>query len=338
MYETAKKFEKVASTLLMHLGFHISTNPAQVDFYAIKENLTWAVEIKHYKTQRAQLTLLKTAARQIRLEMDNNPTLKGLLIASCILTDNQKEHLRKEYGISVFDRQLLLSMASDSPEITEDLHALFEIDPNDLSVSIEKFYNLDKELAPPVAPELEESLPLDTTGTELCKSLRAIEAGRPGWSDYEKKCIEILQYLFKDHLAGWKDQRKTDDELNRFDLVCRIKPVTDFWKFIIHNLESRYMIFEFKNYEHPIKQGQVLTTEKYLLEKGLRKVAIMLTRKGAHESATKMAQGAMRETGKLIIILDDDQICEMLHMKEKGSDPTDFLFDVTDDFLLSLPR
>lgn len=51
-----------------------------------------------------------------------------------------------------------------------------------------------------------------------------------------------------------------------------------------------------------------------------------------------MTQGAMRESGKLMLVLNDDKVCQMLHMKERGEDPTDLLFDVADDFLLSLPR
>jgi len=51
-----------------------------------------------------------------------------------------------------------------------------------------------------------------------------------------------------------------------------------------------------------------------------------------------MIQGAMREHGKLMLVIDDDQVCKMLHMKDKGDDPTDLLFDVADEFLLSLPR
>ena len=82
----------------------------------------------------------------------------------------------------------------------------------------------------------------------------------------------------------------------------------------------------------------MLTTEKYLLERGLRKVAIMFTRLGADRNAISMMQGAMREHGKLILALDDEAVCKMLHMKEQGEDPTDFLFELTDDFLLSLPR
>ena len=51
-----------------------------------------------------------------------------------------------------------------------------------------------------------------------------------------------------------------------------------------------------------------------------------------------MTQGAMREQGKLILIVNDEKVCEMLHMKERGEDPTDCLFEIADNFLLTLPR
>jgi hypothetical protein len=59
---------------------------------------------------------------------------------------------------------------------------------------------------------------------------------------------------------------------------------------------------------------------------------------GADDDAIKMAQGAMREHGKLMIVIDDQKVCEMLHMKDRGDDPTDSLFAAADDFLLRLPR
>lgn len=74
------------------------------------------------------------------------------------------------------------------------------------------------------------------------------------------------------------------------------------------------------------------------LERALRRVAIVFTRKGPDDHAVAMTQGAMREFGKLMLIIDDDTLCKMLHMKEKGDNPSDFLFELADDFLLSLPR
>ena len=103
-------------------------------------------------------------------------------------------------------------------------------------------------------------------------------------------------------------------------------------------MESRYVVFEFKNYFSYVKQGQVLTTEKYLWKKALRSVAFLISRKGPDKNAFLMTQGAMREHGKLIVNLTDEDLCKMLEMKDSGDDPSDYLFDLADDFLLRLPR
>ena len=70
------------------------------------------------------------------------------------------------------------------------------------------------------------------------------------------------------------------------------------------------------------------------LEQGLRRAATILTRAGAEQDAVKMTQGAMREHGKLMLIVNDDKVCETLHTKDRGEDPTDCLFEVTDDSCL----
>ena len=178
----------------------------------------------------------------------------------------------------------------------------------------------------------------ENEGDKLISELKKIAFGKKSWKKYEAQCEKILKYLFPNDLYGWHSQLRTDDGLNRYDFVCRVRPATDFWKFLIDQLNSQYIIFEFKNYKEKIAQGQMLTTEKYLLEKALRKVAILLTRNGASESATKMARGAMRDSGKMMLVLDDIKLIEMIKMKQIGSDPTDYLFELADEFLLTLSR
>jgi hypothetical protein len=180
--------------------------------------------------------------------------------------------------------------------------------------------------------------PCRRKGSTFCKELRSLKRGRATWAAYEKLCDRILRYLFQNDLHGWHKQVTTEDGVSRFDCVCRIKSNVEFWRFLVEHLDSRYVLFEFKNYIGEIKQGQVLTTEKYLLEPSLRRAAILMTRAGADKSAKAVIQGAMREQRKLVLVIDDDQVCEMLHMKENGEEPADLLFDVADQFLLSLPR
>lgn len=294
----------------------------------------WAIEVKYYRTARAQPALIDAAATRLADNSISANVSNAILVVSCVLSENVREALEEKHGINLVDQSDLRSWCAAYPELAEELEALLETDPSEPQALTPK---RDK---PTVSSRPVKYLPrsVDTQGTELCLELKSLTKGKASWAKYEKVCEKILKYLFLNDLHGWHSQKRTDDGLNRYDYVCRVRPATEFWKFIIDHLDSRYVLFEFKNYSGKIKQGQILTTEKYLLERGLRRVAIIMTRVGADNHAIAMTQGAMREHGKLMLILNDEKVCEMLHMKERGEDPTDCLFEIADDFLLRLPR
>ena len=304
------------------------------DFTAALGNEIWAIEVKFYRTARAQVSLLESAASRLASRAIVAGAWKGMLVVSCQLAPALREAFEEKFSVTFVDRVDLINWAARAPALLDELNSLLESDPAatpDASTRSTEPTQTSKRL--PVQSPQE-----DTKGTEFCRELRTLKRGKTTWSAYEDLCDRILRDLFPNDLHGWHRQKRTDDGLNRFDYVCRIRPTTDFWQFLLHHLDSRYVLFEFKNYTGKIKQGQILTTEKYLLERGLRRVAIIISRAGAEADAIKMTQGAMREQGKLMLIVDDEQICEMLHMKERGEDPTDRLFELTDDFLLALPR
>ena len=265
----------------------------------------------------------------------------GLLVTSSYITDERKQELEK-MGIIIIERLDLFDMASSSIPLTERLISFLED-----SVSYTGSRNtLERiKLSPEHTYEVKsfpdyflESIDKDTSTVNLCKELKEISSGKTEWTQYEKKCVEILKYLFNDDLIGWKEQESTYDDLNRFDLITRIRSISDFWKFISSELNSRYILFEFKNYSEQIKQGQILTTEKYLYKQALRSVVFILSRKGANDNAIKFSQGAMREHAKLIITLSDEDLCNMINLKNAGDDPNDYMFELVDNFLMTLPR
>jgi hypothetical protein len=339
MPPTALQFEQLVRRILEtnHFEFHeagIEGRDVGFDFTATLDNEVWAIEVKFYRTARAQVSLLESAASRLASRGIIAGAQKGMLVVSCQLPPALRLAFEEKFSITVVDRVDLLNWASPAPALLDELNLLLESDPvttPDVSARPTEPTKAKKRLS-------EASPQEDTRGSELCRELRALKRGKKTWSAYEELCDRILRYLFPNDLHGWHRQKRTDDGLNRFDYVCRIRPTTDFWNFLLHHLDSRYVLFEFKNYTDKIKQGQILTTEKYLLERGLRRVAIVISRTGAKADAIKMTQGAMREHGKLMLIVDDEQVCEMLHMKERGEDPTDRLFELADDFLLTLPR
>ncbi len=339
MSPTATQFEKLVRRLLESRQFVIrdpgdSPHDPGFDFTARFLEDAWAIEVKFYRTVRPQVSLLEAAASRLTARAQRYQAKKGMLVVSCLVPLELRATLEERFHLTIVDRGDLQIWAEGVPELLDELSAILEVDP---AAS-------DRPTRPGRAVEINAPylsyVPAaeDTKGSDLCAKLRRMKGGRKTWSDFESLGDEILRYLFPKDLHGWHKQRATDDGLSRYDYVCRIRPTTEFWQFIVHHLNSRYMVFEFKNYAEKIKQGQILTTEKYLLERGLRRVAIVISRHGASENALKMAQGAMREHGKLILVLSDEEICKMLHMREAGEDPSDFLFEATDQFLTSLPR
>ncbi len=87
-----------------------------------------------------------------------------------------------------------------------------------------------------------------------------------------------------------------------------------------------------------MNQKEIYTTEKYLYEKALRKVAIVISRRGADQHALQAAKGCLRESGKLILCLSDADMLQMIAIREKGENAADYLSDMLDDILLHLEK
>lgn len=336
---TWKLFEDLVLRILEANNFQVSIHDVRgdkgFDLLADFENELWAIEVKYYRTARAQPSLIDAAASRVAHNGIAKNANKGMLVVSCYLPSEIRSAFEQKFPITFVDQTDLRIWCKSHPELAEELDKLLEANPS------EPLTDVPSRDAPKLTSELPKEFPLtsrEAKAKSLCEELKNIGKGKRYWVKYEKVCEKILKYLFENDLTGWHSQMRTDDGLNRYDFVCRVKPSTEFWKFAIDHLDSRYVLFEFKNYSEKIKQGQILTTEKYLLEKGLRRLAIVITRIGADEHAIAMTQGAMRESGKLMLIVNDEKLCEMLHMKERGEDPTDCLFDIADDFLLKLPR
>jgi len=336
---TWRLFEDLVRLILEANDFNVIRNSLRgdqgFDLLADLGNENWAIEVKYYRTMRAQPALIDAAAARLEINGITAQAKKGMLVVSCFLPGKLRETLEQKFSITFVDQVDLRNWCAARPDLMEKLDALLEANPSEPHVTHPTREDPTrgsrplKNVPPPAR---------DTRGTELCQELKGIKKGKSAWAKYEKVCEKILKYLFPNDLHGWHAQMRTDDGLNRYDYICRVRPTTEFWKFVIDHLDSRYVLFEFKNYTDEIKQGQILTTEKYLLERGLRRMAIIMTRVGAEPHAVAMTQGAMREHGKLMLIVNDEKVCKMLHMKERGEDPTDCLFEIADNFLLTLPR
>ena len=96
--------------------------------------------------------------------------------------------------------------------------------------------------------------------------LKVLETGSAAFKKYEELCVSILKYILGEYLTLWEQQKTTEEDLYRFDMCCKIKNgvTQDFFDTICKYFSTKYIVFEFKNYEKPITQREIYPTEKYL--------------------------------------------------------------------------
>lgn len=260
--------------------------------------------------------------------------LQNICVVANLVSDETKRKYEEAKLGYVWDIRNVLWLFEDYPELKNELISI-------LNYSVE---NIEPERPEPFI--FEESSQMENTDPEsvadsYIAQLKVLETGSAAFKKYEELCVSILKYILGEYLTLWEQQKTTEENLYRFDMCCKIKNgvTQDFFDTICKYFSTKYIVFEFKNYEKPITQREIYTTEKYLYEKALRKVAIIISRKGADKHAKMATRGSLRESGKLIICLSDEDLKAMLQIKKEGEKTTGgYLEDILDDMLMRLEK
>lgn len=260
--------------------------------------------------------------------------LQNICVVANLVSDETKRKYEEAKLGYVWDIRNVLWLFEDYPELKNELISI-------LNYSVE---NIEPERPEPFI--FEESSQMENTDPEsvadsYIAQLKVLETGSAAFKKYEELCVSILKYILGEYLTLWEQQKTTEENLYRFDMCCKIKNgvTQDFFDTICKYFSTKYIVFEFKNYEKPITQREIYTTEKYLYEKALRKVAIIISRNGADKHAEMAARGSLRESGKLIICLSDEDMKAMLQIKKEGERTTgEYLENILDDMLMRLEK
>lgn len=306
----------------------------ECDLILEKDGLKIVVDVKFYKTKKPDRINLEHATRQLDKTAEQFNTPNKLLIINCKLDSKFINEIKETYKLEILTSENLLYLSKESTELYNEFLSIINsaIINNEKTTEVKPDISFLESMFYPIKDIIKKP-------EEECSCKELLDVEKSKGKIYEEKCTKILHCLFNEDLTRWSKQERTDDDLSRFDLVCRVnKQDNAFWNLIINEFNSRYIIFEFKNYKDQIKQTQIYTTEKYLFQRALRNVAFIISREGADDNAIKVTKGILRETGKLIINLTDQDLCEMLKYKKDGREPTDILFDIVDDFLLKMEK
>lgn len=332
------RFEKVVASIFTSYNFAVSYCDTQhdlgCDILAVGKDGQYLIEVKFSRTKRIpSSSLFDVAARLSVIANSNgdilNPSYPLLVVGASLNSDLRKRI--EDIGVITIDIENLLFLVQNNEEIKSELLSILDYSVNDL-LPKEPNTHIFKMQCKPIQP-------LKSKGDNLQQRIYEWQNSN-GSAAYEDLCYETLKYLFDDELSLWHRQQNSNSDLYRFDLICKIKDgeVSGLWSTIVQCFNSKYIIFEFKNYTDPITQKEIYTTDKYLYLKALRGVAIIVSCKGASQNAHKAIRGTLRENGKLILSIDNSDLIKMIEIKMNEGVPADHLYAKFDELLIDLEK
>ena len=353
---TCDEFEKIVLKIFEFYNFEIgltrpnnflfnSINNVSCDIWAKKNGTNYLVEVKYSRTDRVYALGLTESAANLAAFINSDQCHLQNCVPVLIVGATIKPDLRKkiqEYHVKVIDIRNLLFLVSGDDNLKSELLSTLEFSVADILPEKPDMDIFELNVIPFAYEKKQKQEKSDAE--ILLKHISEWEVNssnaRRRSSEYEKLCYNILKYLFSDELSLWHTQQKSSDDLYRFDLICKIKDgsVSGLWSTILQCFNSKYIIFEFKNYAEQITQQEIYTTDKYLYLKALRGVAIIISCKGASPNANKAIRGTLRENGKLILSIDNSDLSEMIRIKMNGDTPADYLYSIFDNLLIDLEK
>lgn len=228
-----------------------------------------------------------------------------------LLTPEKLDALQLD-GINVWDKNWILR-AGASVGLTSEVHDFFD--------GVES-----PEPTPPRRSQAEQ----------LRHRLQELTPGRKDWSAYQKLCREIFEYLFCPELSSPIEENATESGINRRDFIMPNYSSSGFWQFLRSHYQADYLVADAKNLQGLVSKSNVLQVCNYLKRHGTGLFGIVITRKGADRAAefTRREQWILHN--KMLIVLNDEDVTQMLQNKESGDDPSVVIRQRIEDFRLAL--
>jgi len=333
---SSQEFEKVVGLLLQYEHHKIIREPAGrgihhgPDFETVDpDGRTWLVEVKHFrKSAMLGRSNVEQFIGDIQRYQLQSQDAKGLLVTSNTLSASALSALAQSTSIEVWDGRQILQLLAKHPMIDVAVRRII-----DANVAIDSI--LQASALPVTASP--SSAAFTSAVDEMKAALTSLPCGKDGWRDYERLCTKILTYIFTPDLGTPDIQTRSDDGLEIMDAIFPMRSSLPPWSWIRSEYASRFVVAEFKNYCDPIRQQQVESIAQYLWHKAQRNFGFLISRKEPSESAKSQRRKEWLN-GKYIIFLSDENLLEMLDLRENKEQPFDVIDAQIENFLRTLSQ
>jgi hypothetical protein len=254
---------------------------------------------------------LKRIAEQLLYYKSFYKNYKLVLAFPGVMTDEGKKIL-KENGIDIWDKKRIENI------FAETLHK-----------TNRSFLNMYyKKKAKPVV----------SIGQSLIAELDSIKPGKDNgdWQKYQNHVEKILDYLFGDSLSSPITEHSDHWKVNRRDFILRNYAESGFWAQIRNRYYADFIVLDAKNYSKKITKKEILQITNYLKIHGTGLFGVIISRNGGDRGSYITAREYWAMENKMVIVLNDNDVKNMILAKESGNLPEEILRQKIEEFRLSM--
>jgi hypothetical protein len=269
-------------------------------------------------------------SEQVLIECKSLPVLEGSRLAS--IADQLSKYARAVPGAKIV--LAFPGRANDA--------ALLELAKRDVEVwDIDKISELFEDQIVASSDPYFKRIFLNTRARatpqeKLINELKLCPAGHEGWAEYQRLIGRILSDLFCPPLIQPLAEHSDASRANRRDFIFPNYASDGFWHFLRTRYAADYIVVDAKNGKGKITKAHVLQMVNYLKVHGVGLFGIILCRSGANPGARVTIREHWLSHNKLVIVLDDSDLENMLLAKAAGGDSATVLSDRIQEFRLSM--
>lgn len=318
-----QEFEGVVGALLARAGFQIVRRAERAtrgpDFeVAGPSGERVYVEVKHYR-QPFPRAVVREIASDIARYRFQFPAARGLIVISGTISPQALQEIEAHPELEVWTGEDVRTQLAAHPDIM-----LAARDSTSAQDALRALAMLTSKPAP--APE----------SFAYIQRIGSIAAGRDDWRAFEVWCADILTDIFKPDLGPPDRQNRTDDGLDIMDAIFPIRTGNPPWSQVRAEFATRFVVGEFKNFVDPIGQKQVESIAQYLWVGAKRQFGILVSRASPSAPALAQRRRAWIDQQKMIVFVTDQELIEMLQVREAGGEPYETLDAQVEEFLRTL--
>ncbi|UCE19777.1 MAG: restriction endonuclease [Gemmatimonadota bacterium] len=267
----------------------------------------WLFEIKAWKRRIGREVIERL--HFLSQSLGGSPHGQRVVLVCNIPPTKSAAMMARQFGIEIWDPLKLIELVP--------------------SQVLQKYFGSDASSA---LPDRES----ETKTRAFHESLSKLRPGRNDWFSYQRLVSEMFEYLFCPPLESPRDEVPDADARNRRDIILENGAPDGFWSRLRTTYAADFVVVYAKNYVAPLKKTPILDVAHYLKPHGCGMFAIIASRSGAGPSAIHAVREQWIASRKMILVLDDQNLKDMIDLKQEAGDPEDLLRRHIAEFRMSL--